>query len=59
MRKEIGSMCAGVIKSSVTDDVGWHGWEDICPQHGAINCGCEKTTETEWPEPTEDENEPF
>jgi hypothetical protein len=46
MKKSLGSMCAGTM--------------DVCPQHGSLTCGCEKTAETEWPLPTaEDENGPF
>jgi hypothetical protein len=58
MKKSLGSMCAGAMHWFIGDIV-WHGFEDICPQHGSLNCGCEKTAETEWPAPTEDENEPF
>lgn len=47
-------------KSSVADDVVWYGWEDLCVKHGAIDCHCEKTAETEWPQIDKwDENEPF
>ena len=46
-------------KSSVTDDIVWYGWEDICAQHGSITCGCEKTDEDIYPDTEWDENEPF
>ena len=60
MKKSLGSMCAGTMHNYFVGDVVWHGWEDICPQHGSLTCGCEKTAETEWPLPTaEDENGPF
>jgi hypothetical protein len=59
MKRSLGSMCAGMMHYFIGDIV-WHGFENICPQHGSINCGCEKTAETEWPKPSdEDEDEPF
>ena len=62
-KKELGRMEKAIkgsmSKSSVTDDIVWYGWEDICAQHGSITCGCEKTAEDIYPNTEWDENEPF
>jgi ferredoxin-like protein FixX len=45
--------------AELSEEVVWHGLEDMCVEHGSIRCVCEKTAETEWTDTPSDPNEPF